>query len=49
MDNYEENVLCDVIPMKFGHIMLGRPRQYDHKSIHDDYPYKIIFTHKEST
>ena len=34
MDNYDENVLCDVILMETRHIILGRAWQYDHKSLY---------------
>jgi hypothetical protein len=32
---YSDEVLCDVIPMHAGHILLGRPWQYDRRVIHD--------------
>ena len=43
---YEENILCDVVPMDVGHVLLGRPWQYDHNSTHDGYTNKITFLHK---
>lgn len=33
--NYEDEVLCDVIPMTACHILLGRPWQFDRKVVHD--------------
>ena len=30
-----DEVLCDVVPMHAGHILLGRPWQYDRRVIHD--------------
>jgi hypothetical protein len=33
---YVDEVLCDVVPMKASHILLGRPWQYDRKAIHDE-------------
>ncbi|XP_056688899.1 uncharacterized protein [Spinacia oleracea] len=33
--NYEDEILCDVIPMTACHILLGRPWQFDRKVIHD--------------
>jgi hypothetical protein len=30
-------VLCDVVPMHAGHILLGRPWQFDRKAIHDGF------------
>ena len=32
---YVDEVLCDVVPMQASHILLGRPWQYDRKTIHD--------------
>ena len=32
---YNDKVLCDVVPMHAGHILLGRPWQYDRKVMHD--------------
>ncbi|XP_024004818.1 uncharacterized protein LOC112081975 [Eutrema salsugineum] len=39
---YEDEVMYDVLPMEAGHILLGRPWQYNHKGIHD------CFTNKHS-
>jgi hypothetical protein len=33
--SYKDEVLCDIIPMDFYHILLGRPWQYDIKFIHN--------------
>jgi hypothetical protein len=32
---YNENILCDVIPMDVCHLLLGRPWKYDRNVIHD--------------
>ena len=32
---YKDEVLCDVVPMQVGHILLGRPWQFDRKVIHN--------------
>jgi len=32
---YKDEVLCDVVPMKATHILLGRPWQYDRHVLHD--------------
>jgi len=32
---YKDEVLCDVVPMKVIHVLLGRPWQYDRKILHD--------------
>ena len=41
---YKDEVLCDVIPMEATHILLGRPLQYDRKTLHDGLTNKISFT-----
>ncbi|XP_047249379.1 uncharacterized protein LOC124885515 [Capsicum annuum] len=33
--NYQDEVLCDVIPMQACHLLLGRPWQYDRSTKHD--------------
>ncbi|XP_057248897.1 uncharacterized protein LOC130590469 [Beta vulgaris subsp. vulgaris] len=33
--NYQDEILCDVIPMTACHVLLGRPCQFDRKVIHD--------------
>jgi hypothetical protein len=34
---YSDEVFCDVVPMYAGHILLGRPWQYDRRVIHDGF------------
>jgi hypothetical protein len=34
---YLDEVLCDVVPMHGGHILLGRPWQYDRRVTHDGF------------
>ena len=34
---YKDEVLCDVVPMHVGHILLGRPWQFDRKVNHDEF------------
>uniref|UniRef100_A0A2N9E3T4 Integrase zinc-binding domain-containing protein n=1 Tax=Fagus sylvatica TaxID=28930 RepID=A0A2N9E3T4_FAGSY len=34
---YLDEVLCDVVPMHAGHILLGRPWQYDRRATHDGF------------
>jgi len=41
---YKDEVLCDVVPMEATHILLGRPWQYDRKTLHDGLTNKICFT-----
>ncbi|XP_027368822.1 uncharacterized protein LOC113874810 [Abrus precatorius] len=46
---YKDEVLCDVVPMKASHILLGRPWQFDKKAIHDGHSNKFTFIHRGST
>jgi len=48
MGNYNDNVLCDVVYMEACHVLLGRPCQFDKKTIHNDLTNEITFTHKEN-
>ena len=32
---YEDEVLCDVVPMQSGHLLLGRPWKFDRKVQHE--------------
>jgi len=45
--NYKDNVICDVVPMEACHILLGRPRQFDKKTMHNGLTNEITFTHNE--
>jgi len=45
--NYKDKVLCDVVPMEACHILLGRPWQFDKKTMHNGLTSEITFTHKE--
>ncbi|XP_056855141.1 LOW QUALITY PROTEIN: uncharacterized protein LOC130504544, partial [Raphanus sativus] len=40
---YEDEILCDVIPMEASHILLGRPWQFDRKVTHDGFANKHSF------
>ncbi|KAH9780480.1 hypothetical protein KPL71_008094 [Citrus sinensis] len=40
---YEDKVLCDVVPMQAGHLLLGRPWQFDRRVKHDDFTNKYSF------
>ena len=46
--NYHAEVLCDVVPMLAGHLLLGRPWQFDSRAKHDCYKncYSIPFNGK---
>ncbi|XP_040998254.1 uncharacterized protein LOC121244313 [Juglans microcarpa x Juglans regia] len=41
---YEDEVLCDVVPMHACHLLLGRPWQYDLRVTHDGFINKYSFT-----
>ena len=43
---YEDEVLSNVLPMDACHILLGRPWQFDKKTIHDGYTNRHSFDHK---
>ncbi|XP_052487981.1 uncharacterized protein LOC128041720 [Gossypium raimondii] len=40
---YSDEVLCDVVPMHAGHMLLGRPWQFDRKVIHDGFTNRYTF------
>jgi hypothetical protein len=40
---YSDDVLCDVFPMHAGHILFGRPWQYDMRVIHDRFRNRYNF------
>ncbi|XP_022854589.1 uncharacterized protein LOC111375905 [Olea europaea var. sylvestris] len=40
---YHDEVMCDIVFMNVGHILLGRPWQYDRKAIHDGCKHKYSF------
>ena len=40
---YENKVLCDVVPMQAGHLLLGRPSQFDRHVKHDGFTNKYSF------
>ena len=40
---YKDEVLCDVVPMHAGHILLGRPWQFDRRVIHDGFGNRYSF------
>ncbi|XP_027158335.1 uncharacterized protein LOC113759955 [Coffea eugenioides] len=42
---YEDEVLCDVVPVQASHILLGRLWQYDKKTTHDGFTNKYSFLH----
>ena len=44
---YEDEVLCDVVPMHACHILLGRPWQYDRRVTHDGFTNRYSFIIKK--
>lgn len=44
---YHDEVLCDVVPMHAGHILLGRPWQYDRHVMHDGFLNRYTFVMHE--
>ena len=46
---YEDEVLCDVVPMQAGHILLGRPWQFDRRVQHDGFTNKYSFELNQRT
>ena len=46
---YEDEVLCDVVPMQAGHLLFGRPSQLNRKVQHDGFTNKYSFVHNQRT
>ena len=46
---YKDEVLCDVAPMYAGHILLGRPWQFDRKATHDGFKNRYSFVKDNRT
>ena len=42
---YEDDVMCDVVPMQAAHILLGRPWQFDKRVTFDGFLNKYSFMH----
>lgn len=42
---YADQVLCDVVPMQAGHLLLGRPWQFDKDTLHSGRSNYYSFTH----
>ena len=40
---YRDKALCDVVPMHVGHLLVGRPWQYDRKVQHDRFQNRFSF------
>ena len=46
---YEDEVLCDVVLMQAGHLLLGRPWQFNKKVNLDAFTNKYSFVHNQRT
>ena len=46
---YEDEVLCDAVPMQAGHLLLGRSWQFDRKVQHDAFTNKYSFVPNQWT
>uniref|UniRef100_A0A2N9IG56 CCHC-type domain-containing protein n=1 Tax=Fagus sylvatica TaxID=28930 RepID=A0A2N9IG56_FAGSY len=46
---YLDEMLCDVVPMHAGHILLGRPWQYDRRVTHDGFKNMYSFVKGDKT
>lgn len=42
---YQDEVVCDVVPMQAGHVLLGRPWQWDRETKHDGRTNMYTFMH----
>ncbi|XP_024016242.1 uncharacterized protein LOC112089725 [Eutrema salsugineum] len=42
---YNDRVVCDVMPMQVGHLLLGRPWQFDKETMHNGRTNHYLFTH----
>ena len=42
---YSDQVICDVVPMKASHLLLGRPWQFDKETMHNGRTNYYSFTH----
>ncbi|KAA3457091.1 mutant gag-pol polyprotein [Gossypium australe] len=43
---YQDEVLCDVVPMHARHLLLGRPWQFDRRVKHDGFANQYTFKHQ---
>ncbi|CAA0843295.1 Unknown protein [Striga hermonthica] len=46
IDNYKDEVLCDVVPMHASHILLGRPWQFDRRVTYDGFLNRYSLKHE---
>ncbi|KAL4318957.1 hypothetical protein GQ457_18G008720 [Hibiscus cannabinus] len=43
---YKDEILCDVVPMHAGHLLSGRPWQFDRRAIHDGFTNRYSFAYE---
>jgi len=46
--NFEDSVLCNIVPMKACHILLRRPWLFERETIHHGHTNNITFTNKDN-
>ena len=46
---YSDEVLCDIVPMHAGHILLGRPWEFDRRATKDGYTNRYSFVMNKRT
>ena len=46
---HKDEVLYDIVPMHAGHILLGRPWQFDRKATHDGFKNRYSFVKDSRT
>ena len=46
LGHYEDDVLCDIVPMQASHLLFGRPWQFDRKVLHDGFTNRYSFEYK---
>ena len=49
IDKYSDEALCDVVPMHAGHLLLGRPWEFDRRATKDDYTNRYSFVRNNRT
>jgi len=42
-EKYKDEIMCDIVPMDTWHLLLGRPWQYDRRTLHDGYKNTYTF------
>jgi len=45
--NFEDSMLCDIVPIEVCHVLLGRPWLFERETIHHGHTNEITFTQQE--